>query len=172
MADEMVTELNERFGSGNKPLEADVIAELQSIMRLHALSVDDMFFKWDAYCMKMDADGLKTSVETLRAFKADLQDALDRSNRTQVHVKTEKRVGATPRTVSKNTGDVFGMLDGLTTPAAGRSAKAASARRRQLETPSVSRVKAEPTSSPLKLEDRLDSLGAILYVTILLVRSA
>jgi len=161
MDDEIVTELNERFGSGNKPLEADVIAELRSIMRLHELSVDDMFFKWDAYCMKMDADGLKTSVETLRAFKTDLQDALERSTRTQANVKPDKRVGATPRTVSKNSGDVFGMLDGLTTPASGRTAKAASARRRPMETPSVSRVKAEPASSPLKLEDRLDSMGVL-----------
>ncbi|KAK1760411.1 DNA polymerase [Echria macrotheca] len=159
--DDILAELTERFGAGDKPLAPEVVTELRSIMRLFELSVDDMFFKWDAYCIKMDADSLTTSLETLRAFKQDLQDSLERSTRTQVHVKTEKRVGATPRTASKNSGDVFGMLDGLTTPAAGRAAKAASARRRQLETPSVSRVKAEPASSPLKLEDRLESLGAI-----------
>ncbi len=165
MADEILAELTERFGSGNAPLEPDVEAELRSIMHLHQLSVQDMFFKWESYCIKMDMDELKASIDTLRAFKQDLLDALERSNRTQTHVKTEKRVGATPRTSVKNSSDVFGMLDGLTTPAPGRSAKAAySARRRQLETPTVSRIKAEPQSSPLKMED-ITSSSALPYVT-------
>jgi len=153
MADDTLTELTERFGAGGKALEPDVAAELRSIMRLHELSVEDMFFKWDAYCIKMDSDELRVSLDSLRAFKQDLQDSLERSNRAQIHIKTEKRVGATPRTTTKSN-DVYGMLDGLTTPAVGRSAKAASARRRQLETPSVSRVKAEPMSSPLKMDDQ------------------
>ncbi|KAK5654786.1 hypothetical protein OQA88_6822 [Cercophora sp. LCS_1] len=160
MADESIEELTERFGGG-KPLRSDVVNVLRSIMRLYELSVEDMWFKWDAYCIKLDTDGTSVSIDTLHSFKQDLQDQLERSNRTQAQVKTEKRVGATPRTVAKNNSDVFGMLDGLTTPAPGRSAKAASARRKQLETPSVSRVKAEPMSSPLKLEDRLNDLGAI-----------
>ncbi|GAB1314444.1 DNA-directed DNA polymerase alpha subunit pol12 [Madurella fahalii] len=154
MADDTLAELNQRFGSGNKDLESDVVAELKSIMRLHQLSVQDLFFKWESYCMKMDMGEFKASINTLRAFKQDLQDALERNNRSQVHVKTEKRVGATPR-VAKG-GDVFGMLDGLATPGLGRSVKP-SARR----TPAVSRVKAEPTSSPIKLEDQPSSMGAI-----------
>ncbi len=74
------------------------------------------------------------------------------------NIKPEKRVGATSRTATKNNSDVFGMLDGLTAAvSAGRSTKLASARRRQMETPSISRIKGEPASSPLKLED----MGAI-----------
>ncbi|KAK3326615.1 DNA polymerase alpha subunit B N-terminal-domain-containing protein [Apodospora peruviana] len=160
MADDTVAELNERFGTGNQELQPDVVAELQSIMRLHELDVQDLFFKWESYCIKMDMDEQKAPISTLRAFKQDLQDALERSNRTQANSKPEKRVGATPRTGTKNTADVFGMLDGLTTPGPGRSAKL-SARRRQLDTPSVSRVKAEPASSPLKLEDQMNSLGVV-----------
>lgn len=153
MADETLAELNERFGSGAKDLEADVVAELKSIMRLHQLSVQDLFFKWESYGMKMGMDDFKASIDNLRAFKQNLQDELERSNRSQVHIKTEKRAGATPR-VAKG-GDVFGMLDGLTTPGASRSKPAAR------RTPAVSRVKAEPTSSPLKLEDQLNAMGAI-----------
>jgi DNA polymerase alpha subunit B len=164
MEDETLTELTERFGLGDKPLEPDVAAELRSIMRLHELSVEDMYYKWDAYCIKMDANDMKVSLATLRAFKQDLQDSLERSNRAQVHIKTEKRVGTTPRTATKTTNDVYGMLDGLTTPGPGRSAKPSSARRRQLETPSVSRVKAEPMSSPLKHGDQPSS--SLPYVAI------
>ncbi|KAK0635827.1 DNA polymerase alpha subunit B N-terminal-domain-containing protein [Bombardia bombarda] len=156
MADDTIAELNERFGSVNGQLAPDIIAELQSIMRLHQLSVQDMFFKWESYCIKMDLGEVKvSSMDTLRTFKQDLQDALERSNRTQAISKTDKRFGQTPRTANK-TGDVFGMLDGMTTPAAGRSAKASSAaRRRQLDTPTASRIKAEPASSPMKLDDQL-----------------
>ncbi|KAL2017347.1 hypothetical protein VTK56DRAFT_2270 [Thermocarpiscus australiensis] len=156
MADATLAELNQRFGSGTKDLEPDVVAELKSIMRLHQLSVQDMFFKWESYCIKMGmADEFKPSIDTVRAFKQALQDDLERSNRSQMHIKSEKRVGATPR-AAKTSGDVFGMLDGLTTPGPGRSARP-SARR----TPAVSRVKADPTSSPAKAEDQLNSMGAI-----------
>ncbi|KAK4152474.1 hypothetical protein C8A00DRAFT_34830 [Chaetomidium leptoderma] len=153
MADEILAELNERFGSGTKDLEADVVAELKSIMRLHELSVQDLFFKWESYGMKMGMDDFKASIDTIRAFKQSLLDELERSNRSQVHIKTEKRVGATPR-VAKG-GDVFGMLDGLATPGSGRPRPAAK------RTPAVSRVRAEPTSSPLKVEDQLNAMGAI-----------
>ena len=157
MADDTVAELNERFGTANKELEEDIVNELQSIMRLHQLSVEDMFFKWESYCIKMDMDESKLSYNTIRAFKQDLQDALERSHRTQANVKPEKRVGATPRTGSKvNNSDVFGMLDGLTsTPGSGR------AKTGPKRTPAVSRVKAEPQSSPVRLEDQLNSMGAI-----------
>ncbi|RYO76610.1 hypothetical protein DL764_010286 [Monosporascus ibericus] len=110
MAEAGLQELNEKFASGNKELEPDVVAELQSIMRMHSLSAQDLFYKWESYCIKMDMDEMNVSAETLRALKQDIQDALERSNRShQVHIKTEKRSGATPRTGVKNSGDVFGM---------------------------------------------------------------
>ncbi len=108
MADATVAELNERFGRGGAPLEPDVLAELQSILRLHHLSVQDLFFKWESYCIKMDREDMTASLDVLRALKQDLQDALERSTRTQVHAKQEKRIGATPRTAVK-TSDAYGM---------------------------------------------------------------
>ncbi|KAK3370341.1 DNA polymerase alpha subunit B N-terminal-domain-containing protein [Podospora didyma] len=158
--DEILAELNERFGTGDKELEPDVVAELKSIMRLHELDPQDMFYKWESYCIKIDKDELKASVDSLRVFKKFLQDALEQSNRTHVHIKKEKRVIATPRAANKST-DVFGMLDALTTPGPGRSVKASAAKRRLPDTPGVSRSKAEPASSPLRLEEQFNSLGVL-----------
>lgn len=110
MAEAEIQELNERFATGDQQLDHNVVVELQSIMRLHSLSVQDLFFKWESYCIKMDMDEMKLSVETLAALKQDLLDQLERNNRShQVHIKTEKRTGSTPRTAVKNSGDVFGM---------------------------------------------------------------
>jgi len=162
MADDTVAELNDRFGNGVDDLQPDVVSELESIMRMHELSVQDLFYKWESYCIKMDMDEQKTSVSTLRPFKQDLLDALERTTRTQAVSKPEKRFGATPRTATKGA-DVFGMLDELTTPGAGRSVKA-SARRKHVETPGVSRAKAEPASSPLRLEEQFNAMGVVPYV--------
>jgi DNA polymerase alpha subunit B len=160
MADDTVAELNQRFGAGNKDLEPDVVAELRSIMRLHQLSVQDLFFKWESYCIKMDMKEFNPSIDTLRAFKQDLQDTLERNNRSQMHIKTEKRVGATPRAAKG--ANVFGMLDGLATPGPARPVKSSSSAK---STPAVPRVRPEPTtSSPVKVEDQPISLGNIPYV--------
>ncbi|CAK7234724.1 DNA-directed DNA polymerase alpha subunit pol12 [Sporothrix curviconia] len=134
MAD-VTARLNERFGSGDgKPLEPDVVVQLQSIMNMHALPVQELFYKWEAYCIKMDLplDQATLTMERLRAFKQDLQDALERRNQQTtlgsggvggggaIHkVKTE-RMAATPR---RGGGDVFGLL-GVTTPSPASAAAA------------------------------------------------
>ena len=108
MADEVLEELNEIFAAGYR-LDEDVVAELQSIMKIYGLSVQDMFFKWESYIMKMEKPGMKVNMVTIRAFKHDLQDALERSARSHAtNIKTEKRASATPRAAAKG-GDVFGM---------------------------------------------------------------
>ncbi|KAM6512570.1 DNA-directed DNA polymerase alpha subunit pol12 [Fusarium solani] len=111
-------DLQDRF-SPNKPLEPDVLSELQSIMRLHSLSPEDLFFKWESYCIKLDTDAQIVTLEGLRNLKQSIQDELEKTQR-QVHVKTERKVAATPRGGAKG-GDVFGMLDGLvpSTPGSG-----------------------------------------------------
>ncbi|KAI5924250.1 DNA polymerase subunit alpha B [Camillea tinctor] len=170
MAEADIQELNERFSSGNKELEPDVVSELQSIIRMHSLSVQDLFYKWESYCLKMDMGEVKPSVESLRALKQDIQDALERNNRSHhAHMKTEKRPGATPRTTVKSGGDVFDMLDGLVpnTPAGGKLSKSAAKKRNQLETPSASRVKggipgSSPNNkSPMRVDNQLESMNAI-----------
>lgn len=108
MADPIISELNERFGANDKGLGQDVIVEMQSIMRLHDLSPEDLYFKWESYCIRMDMEAGQPSFEKMRDFKQGLQNDLEKSTRTQVHSKPDKRVGATPRT-AKGGGDVFGM---------------------------------------------------------------
>ncbi|OHW91598.1 DNA polymerase alpha subunit b [Colletotrichum incanum] len=158
------TELKEFFTSGDKSLEPDVLSELQSIMRLHELSAEDLFYKWESFCIKMDMDALNPDIVHVRNFKKDIQDALEKSNRQQTHIKTEKRGHGTPRGGRGN--DVFGMLDGLvpSTPGSGKLNKPSSLRKKASETPTMSRVKAEiPSSSPdykgaSKMDEQLNSM--------------
>ncbi|KAM0328523.1 hypothetical protein ACHAQA_004930 [Verticillium albo-atrum] len=158
-------ELNELFGSGHEGIEPDVLKEMESIMRLYELSAEDLFYKWESYCIKMDMDAATVSLPPLRNLKQDIQDALEKNTRQQTQVKTEKRVGATPR-AARAGGDVYGILDGLlpNTPGSGKLNKSGSARKKPYETPSMSRVKGVPASSPdfksspLKLEDQLNSM--------------
>ncbi|KAK4210809.1 DNA polymerase [Rhypophila decipiens] len=159
MADDTVAELNELFGDGVQELQADFVAELESITRLHDLSAQDLFYKWEAYCIKMDKDEQKADLASLRSLKQELQDALERSHRTKAVSDPDKRLGATPRTTTRGA-DIFGMLDGLTTPGAGRSGKS-SAKRKHFDTPGVSRIRAEAASSPLRLEEQFKEMGVV-----------
>lgn len=108
MADPTVAALNERFGASDKGLAQDVLVEMQSIMRLHDLSPDDLYFKWESYCIRLDMEAGHPSFEKMRDFKQGLVNDLEKSTRTQAHSRPEKRAGATPRTANKG-GDVFGM---------------------------------------------------------------
>ncbi|KAI0201126.1 DNA polymerase alpha/epsilon subunit B [Astrocystis sublimbata] len=170
MAEADVQELNECFRTGDKPLDHNVLVELQNIMALHSLTPQDLFFKWESYCIKMDLDDMNLSVDTLAALKQNLLDELERSNRAQqVHIKTEKRAGATPRAAANNGGDVFGMLEGMvpSTPGSAKLNRSAVKKRNAHETPSMSRIKKEaPGSSPdnrspLRLENQLQSMNAV-----------
>ncbi|EPE05385.1 dna polymerase subunit alpha b [Ophiostoma piceae UAMH 11346] len=169
MAD--VAKLNERFAAGDDQLEPDIVYQLQSIMNMHGLPVQELFYKWEAYCIKFDVQESVQSaltIERLRAFKQDLQDSLERRNQEQkqasanviggLHVsgghkkiKTEPRSslgggGGTPRNAGK--ADVFGLLGGImpSTPSGrkvigGGSAKKNGSVSVKPETPSMSRVR-------------------------------
>lgn len=108
MAEATKEEIQERFASAGANLEPDVIAELQSIMRLHSIDVEELWYKWESYSMKMGSDDMKLNIETARALKKDVLDGLERDNRSKQHLQSNKRAGATPRAVNSS-GDVFGM---------------------------------------------------------------
>ncbi|KAF9764258.1 hypothetical protein IL306_002855 [Fusarium sp. DS 682] len=155
----MADEIENRF-SPHKPLEPDVLSELESIMRLHGLSAEDLFFKWESYCIKLDLDAQDLSLEALRNLKQSIQDELENSHR-KVQVKAERKVANTPRGTAKG-GDVFGMLDGLvpSTPASGaklnRATASGSAIKRKTETPKGL------TSSPATgMNEQLKSLNGL-----------
>lgn len=109
MADTDVEQLNELFAPNAKSgLEPDILAELQSTMRLHSIPPQELFYKWESYSMKIGSD-MKLNLETARQLKKDVQDKMDVEMRSKAHVRSvEKRIGATPRNIS-NSGDVFGM---------------------------------------------------------------
>lgn len=164
---EAEAELNELFASGTEALDPNVLAELQSIMRLHDLSAEDLFYKWESYCIKMDLDAATPSLDPVRGLKRDIQDSLENSTRQQ-QAQMKTRPGATPRAAR---GDVFGMLDGLVpnTPGSGsgtgRASKMGSARRRNpYDTPSISRVKGDLVGSspeyktPSRMEEHLNAM--------------
>ena len=104
-------ELNGLFQMpGESQLPPDVLGELQSTLRLHSMSPQELFYKWESYCIKMGSAETKLNLDTARAFKKDIQEVLDRETRGKTHMRgSEKRtVHATPRAVA-NTDDVFGM---------------------------------------------------------------
>ena len=109
MAESTDVELKELFAAANSDIESDVLAELHSIMRLHSIDAQELWYKWESYSIKMGLDDIKLNVDTARALKKDVQDVLERDNRTKPHgLNANKRGGATPRNVTSN-GDVFGM---------------------------------------------------------------
>lgn len=151
-------ELHEFF-SPNKPLEPDVLSELQSVMRLHNLSAQDLFFKWESYCIKMDIDAQVVSLSAVRNLKQTIQDALESGQSSR---KMTGRVSATPRAPGAvrgaggggGVGDVFGVLDGLipSTPASTGGKIGGGARTRRV----AENVGSSPATSGMR--DQLKSM--------------
>jgi len=103
-------ELHDRFeryapGSKDGQLPPEILGELQSMLRIFYVSPEELYFKWEAYTMKMGGDEVKMDLKTARDFKKNIQDSLERETRGEK--KMEKRTAPTPRAGMK--GDVFGM---------------------------------------------------------------
>lgn len=110
--DATAAELNELFAASYPDgLPRDVLAELQSILRVHSITAEELFYKWESYSMKMGEE-VKLTLDTVRGFKQDVQEALERESRGKAGRQTEKRnpVTATPRAAAG--ADVFGMYEG------------------------------------------------------------
>ena len=108
---ESAENLDELFAtSGNRKLSPEVLGELQSILRLHAMPPQELFYKWESYSIKMGSDETKLDLNTTRAFKKDVQESLERETRGKAHSRNVDKRGAhaTPRSATGN-GDVFGM---------------------------------------------------------------
>ena len=104
-----ITELNDLFAQPNHPLQEDVVTELQSVARLHSLSEQELFYKWEAYSIKMGAENTRMDYKTVRDFKKDLQDALERESRGKPHVQSASKRGVVNTPRNANTGDVYGV---------------------------------------------------------------
>lgn len=104
-------ELNELFAIHPvTELSPDVLGELQSILRLHSITPQELSYKWESYTMKMGSDQTSLDLITARAFKKDLQEMLERDSRGKAHIRSVDKRGAyaTPRAGKAD--DVFGML--------------------------------------------------------------
>ncbi|XWX02018.1 hypothetical protein V2A60_010050 [Cordyceps javanica] len=155
------TELQRLFSAG-KAIEPDVEAELQSMMRLHSISAEDLFYKWESYCIKLDLDaGDALTLAHVRNLKQSMLDALAKAaaapgtagSASAIKPKPERKAAATPRAAAKGGpgagagGDMYGMLDGLVPSTPATSAKlnraapgsaGGSALRRRMETSKIS----------------------------------
>ncbi|GLA05959.1 DNA polymerase alpha subunit B [Aspergillus niger] len=148
--EDSVAELNELFAAAAPDgLPKDVLTELQSILRIHSISAQELFYKWESYCLKMGPDELKMDLGAVRLFKKDVQDTLEREARGKAGRQMERKpaVPATPRAA---TSDVFGMLDGLTPGASGRSNAGSAKRKSDFASPSISKIgRTDHNGSPM-----------------------
>ena len=104
-------ELNELFAIHPvTELPPDVMGELQSMLRLHSITPQELRYKWESYSMKMGMDQSSLDLGTARALKKDLQEMLERDSRGKAHIRSVDKRGAfaTPRAAKGD--DVFGML--------------------------------------------------------------
>lgn len=88
----------------------EVKIELESICRLHSISPEELFYKWESYSMKMGQERTRLDVTTVREFKKDLQESVEREAKSKSHMRSVDKRGAyaTPRNAAKS-GNVFGM---------------------------------------------------------------
>ncbi|MCJ1309724.1 DNA-directed DNA polymerase alpha subunit pol12 [Agyrium rufum] len=146
------TELNDRFQvQGHQEIPADILGELLSAMRLHALSPQELFYKWESYSIKMGSEDTKMDYDTVLAFKKDMQEMLEREKRGKVQLRSRevRGVHATPRNARAG-GDLMDILEGSTprTPQTA-SSKGTTKRKAPFETPMVPKVnKSAMKSSP------------------------
>jgi DNA polymerase alpha subunit B N-terminal len=91
-------------------LSPDIMGELESILQLYSISPQELFYKWESYSLKMGSEDTKLDLNTVRMFKKDVQDSLERNVHDRQAGRGSDRksnVGATPRAAAG--GDVFGM---------------------------------------------------------------
>ncbi|KAF1989921.1 DNA polymerase alpha/primase associated subunit [Aulographum hederae CBS 113979] len=152
-------ELTELFSA--TVLAPEVLNELQSIQRLHSISAQELFYKWESYSLRMGSEETKLDYKTVRDFKKDLNEALERDvRRKAADAKTERRVGATPRGIG-GAGNVLGILDGIV-PNTPRVVGTGSGMKRKVnfETPGAKVGKSRGMSSPSDLKTPGDATTA------------
>ncbi|KAK5094296.1 DNA-directed DNA polymerase alpha subunit pol12 [Exophiala xenobiotica] len=156
--------LNSLFAPSGNGLEPDILGVLESILRLYSITPQELFYKWESYCLKMGSEETKLDLGTARMFQKDVQDSLERSHQGR-QSERKPTVSATPRTTGKSS-DVYGMLDELT-PNAGPRRMGSVKRKNDFDTPAPKRVaKSEkkangPPSTGITFADRQNA-GAVL----------
>jgi len=102
--------INALFAPVGDGLSPDILGVLESILRLHSITEQELFYKWESYCLKMGSEETKLDLKTARMFQKDVQDGVERASQGKHHGRGSERksaVASTPRVASN--GDVFGM---------------------------------------------------------------
>ena len=97
--------------SSSEGVSPEVMAELESIMRLYSTPPQELFYKWESYSLKMGAEDTKLDLKTVRMFRKDIQENLERAGNNGNggrHSDRKLNIAATPRGATTN-GDVFRM---------------------------------------------------------------
>ncbi|EGD96639.1 DNA polymerase alpha/primase associated subunit [Trichophyton tonsurans CBS 112818] len=156
---EPTEQLNELFG-GSFPdgLPQDVLGELLSILQLHAIEPQELFYKWESYCMKMAGEETVLNLDTVRSFKRSLHDAIERESRakTQMRGAEKRNTGpAAPRPAAGANQGIFDILDDFAPNTPKRTASGStgsSVKRKAFDT---------PTNSRFNKGAKLDSPGSV-----------
>ncbi|KAF2838051.1 DNA polymerase alpha/primase associated subunit [Patellaria atrata CBS 101060] len=140
--------LNDLFSVPNTQLSEDVERELSSILRLHSISPQELFYKWESYSIKMGGD-IRLDIKTARDLRKDIQEVLERESREKTaRGQEKKKVAQTPRGAT-NSGDVYGMLGGLVSNTPRPSANGSTIKRKSnFETPAPKASKNRSGTSP------------------------
>jgi DNA polymerase alpha subunit B len=71
--------LGEHFG--DEVFEApEVLTECESMLRLYSLTAQELFFKWESFCLNKGMDDTKISLSSARDLKRELQDRLEQES--------------------------------------------------------------------------------------------
>jgi DNA polymerase alpha subunit B len=99
IVESLAEELKDRFSISSNDQGTAILGELQSILRIHDALPEELSFKWESYCIKMGVQETQLDLKTVRDFKRDLQDTLERESRAKAHAKAvdKKPLMATPR---------------------------------------------------------------------------
>ncbi|CAZ83810.1 unnamed protein product [Tuber melanosporum] len=125
----------EKFGK----LTPEVLGELESMLRIYGIGAEELFYKWESYCIKMGSEDTKLNLDTVLVFKKDVQELFGKEikSKKRMHVaNTSRPVARTPRV--KATGDHVGFLDVLvpTTPRGEKGSVKRKFEKAPFETPS------------------------------------
>lgn len=109
---ELTVQLNELFG-GSFPdgLPQDVLGELLSILQLHAIDPQELFYKWESYCLKMAGEETVLNLDTVRAFKRNLHDAIERESRAKTQIRGAEKRNTGPAAPRPTAGANQGIID-------------------------------------------------------------
>ncbi|KAK5227647.1 DNA-directed DNA polymerase alpha subunit pol12 [Exophiala xenobiotica] len=156
------------FDPSGNGLPSDILGVLESTLRLHSLTAEELFIKWEVYCLKMGSEETKLDLETARMFAKDVQDSVERGDSraqqqgSKFAPKSDRKsaVHATPRAVG--TGDVFGMLDELTPNALPRRSGSVK-RKADFDSPVPKRVSRPDTSKTPGKAGKIDGSTGIPF---------